>query len=60
MVWKHLLGVYPNGMPGGERIKHVQKKVTEYEGLKQAWLDMVLQGQVRCNSLTVRNKRLTL
>ena len=46
-----MLGVYPNGLNGRERMDYIKHKISEYEELKQAWLDMVLQGQVRLKEI---------
>lgn len=43
VVWKHLLGVYPVGMTGRQRIDYMKKKANEYEDLKQTWMNMMLQ-----------------
>lgn len=46
VLWKHLLGVYPNGMTGRQRVDFIKQKCTEYECLKNVWMEMILQGRV--------------
>ncbi len=46
VVWKHLLGAYPSGLDGRERVKYIKRKCDEYEDLKKTWVDMVLHGKV--------------
>ena len=37
VVWKHLLGVYPSGLNGKERLEYMKTKSNEYESLKTTW-----------------------
>ena len=37
VVWKHLLGVYPSGLNGKERLEYMRQKSNEYETLKATW-----------------------
>lgn len=46
VLWKHLLGVYPPGLTGKERVDYIKVKVGEYEQLKQTWMGLILQGRV--------------
>ena len=46
VLWKHLLGVYPPGLTGKERVDYIKVKVGEYEQLKQTWMSLILQGRV--------------
>ena len=46
VVWKHILGVYPSGLNGKQRINYVKAKSKEYHRLKQTWMDIILQGNI--------------
>lgn len=46
VVWKHILGVYPDGLSGRERVEFMKKKILEYEDLKRSWLEVVLGGRL--------------
>jgi hypothetical protein len=46
VLWKHLLGVYPGGITGKERIEFIKRQSTEYGNMKQIWLELVLQGRM--------------
>ncbi|TRY76589.1 hypothetical protein TCAL_00110 [Tigriopus californicus] len=46
VLWKHLLGVYPNGLTGRQRVDFIKQKCAEYECLKNVWMEMILQGRV--------------
>jgi hypothetical protein len=37
VVWKHLLDVYPAGLPGKERLEYMKAKTAEYHSLRQRW-----------------------
>ena len=37
VVWKHLLGVYPLGLNGRQRLDYMRQKTNEYEMLKATW-----------------------
>ncbi|XP_023339520.1 TBC1 domain family member 25 isoform X3 [Eurytemora carolleeae] len=53
--WKHLLNVYPAGMTGGERIRHLRELSAGYSQLKSDWMDLVLQGRITDDVKTVIN-----
>jgi len=53
--WKHLLNVYPAGMTGGERIRHLRELSSTYASLKADWMDLVLQGRTTDDVKTVIN-----
>uniref|UniRef100_A0A0K2TQC7 TBC1 domain family member 25like [Nasonia vitripennis] n=1 Tax=Lepeophtheirus salmonis TaxID=72036 RepID=A0A0K2TQC7_LEPSM len=44
VVWKHILGVYPKGLNGKQRISYIKDKSREYHALKKTWTDIMLQG----------------
>ena len=44
VVWKHLLGVYPSGLNGKERLEYMRQKSNEYETLKVAWTKIFEKG----------------
>ena len=44
VVWKHLLGVYPSGLNGKERLEYMRQKSNEYEALKVAWTKIFEKG----------------
>ena len=46
VVWKHLLGVYPNGLDGRQRLEYMRHKSYEYDKLKNSWMEIVTSGQV--------------
>lgn len=46
VVWKHILGVYPSQLNGRERMDYMRQKSSEYESLKETWIDLAAQGQV--------------
>jgi hypothetical protein len=37
VVWKHILNVYPEGMPGRQRIDYIKSLASQYEELKAEW-----------------------
>jgi len=43
VVWKHLLGVYPQGINGRQRMEYMKQKSAEYHSLKAHWTAMVVQ-----------------
>lgn len=55
VVWKHLLGVYPSGLDGRNRLEYMRQKSLEYDKLKSAWLDIVAQGKVNEDIKMVTN-----
>jgi len=55
IAWKHLLNVYPAGMTGGERMKHLKEMSQLYTELKSDWMNLVLQGRVSDDVKTVMN-----
>ena len=46
VVWKHLLGVYPQGINGRQRMEYMKQKSAEYHTLKAHWTAMVVQVRV--------------
>jgi len=46
VLWKHLLGIYPQGLTGKDRVEFVKRKCSEYEDLKHQWIELVLQGRM--------------
>ena len=46
VVWKHLLGVYPNGLDGRQRLEYMRHKSYEYDKLKNSWMEIVTSGQL--------------
>lgn len=46
VVWKHLLGVYPQGLDGRKRLEYMRLKSLEYDKLKKTWMDIVANGKV--------------
>jgi len=46
VVWKHILGVYPAQLNGRERMDYMRQKSSEYEALKETWINLAAQGQV--------------
>ena len=46
VVWKHILGVYPSQLNGRERMDYMRQKSSEYEALKETWINLAAQGQV--------------
>ena len=46
VVWKHLLGVYPQGLDGRKRLEYMRLKSLEYDKLKTAWIEIISNGKV--------------
>ena len=46
VVWKHILGIYPLGLAGKDRVEFVKRKCNEYEDMKHKWTELVLQGRM--------------
>ena len=46
VVWKHLLGVYPQGLDGRKRLEYMRLKSLEYDKLKKTWMDIVANGKI--------------
>ena len=44
VVWKHLLGVYPSGLNGKERLEYMRQKSNEYGTLKTTWTTIFEKG----------------
>ena len=40
VVWKHLLGVYPPGLDGRQRLDYMRQKSVEYDKLKNNWIQV--------------------
>merc|ERR1719412_1142711 len=40
VVWKHLLGVYPPGLDGRQRLDYMRQKSVEYDKLKNSWMQL--------------------
>ena len=40
VAWKHLLGVYPSGLNGEERLDYMRQKSNEYVLLKATWTNL--------------------
>ena len=56
VVWKHLLGVYPYGMNGKERLDYMKQKSAEYEAMKADWTSLVVGGKIKsCTSQSAEN-----
>lgn len=47
VVWKHILGVYPYGMNGHQRMDYMRKKSEDYIQLREIWKAAVKQGLLR-------------
>lgn len=45
VVWKHILNVYPEGMSGRERMDYMKRKAQEYINLRDAWKNIMHNGQ---------------
>ncbi|XP_011504997.1 PREDICTED: TBC1 domain family member 25 [Ceratosolen solmsi marchali] len=45
VVWKHILNVYPDGMSGLERMDYMKRKAQEYINLRDAWKNLMQNGQ---------------
>ncbi|XP_003426724.1 TBC1 domain family member 25 [Nasonia vitripennis] len=45
VVWKHILNVYPEGMSGRERMDYMKRKAQEYINLRDAWKNLMHNGQ---------------
>ena len=51
VVWKHLLGVYPSGLNGKERLEYMRQKSSEYNSLKDTWTEIFEKGKINsCNA----------
>ena len=46
VVWKHLLGVYPLGLDGRQRLDYMRQKSGEYDKLKNNWMQVIANGKV--------------
>ena len=44
VVWKHLLGVYPSGLNGRQRLDYMRQKSSEYDLLKATWTKIFEKG----------------
>ena len=41
VAWKHLLGVYPPGLDGRQRLDYMRQKSVEYDKLKNNWIQVL-------------------
>ena len=48
VVWKHLLGVYPSGLNGRDRLEYMRQKSSEYDQLKRTWTEMFEKEKINC------------
>ena len=55
VVWKHILGIYPLGLAGKDRVEFVKRKCNEYEDMKHKWTELVLQGRMTDDLKSVSN-----
>jgi len=46
VAWKHLLGVYPPGLDGRQRLDYMRQKSVEYDKLKNTWIQVIADGKV--------------
>ncbi len=43
VVWRHLLGIYPEHLSGRERFDYLQRKVRQYHKLRDEWRSLVVK-----------------